>query len=125
MSYLLPRLRGWGDSLSRQAGRSAGIGGRGPGETKIEVDRRRIRDKMAKLRREINQMKTARDTKRQERRRNSIPSVAIAGYTTTRAAPQLDSVCGDCGLYQCGKIFIVEPTHKRRRLGTERPFRHP
>ena len=67
MSYMLPRLRGWGDSLSRQAG---GIGGRGPGETKIEVDRRRIRDKMAKLRREINDMKTARDTKRQERRRN-------------------------------------------------------
>ena len=56
MSYMLPRLRGWGDSLSRQAG---GIGGRGPGETKIEVDRRRIRDRMAKLRREINEMKTS------------------------------------------------------------------
>ena len=78
MTYLLPRLRGWGDSLSRQAG---GIGGRGPGETKIETDRRRINDKMAKLRREIKEMKTARDTKRQERRRNNIPSVAIAGYT--------------------------------------------
>jgi len=78
MSYLLPRLRGWGDSLSRQAG---GIGGRGPGETKIETDRRRINDKMAKLRREIKEMKTARDTMRQERRRNNIPSVAIAGYT--------------------------------------------
>jgi len=81
MTYLLPRLRGWGDSLSRQSGASAGIGGRGPGETKIETDRRRINDKMAKLRREIKEMKRARDTKRQERRRNNIPSVAIAGYT--------------------------------------------
>lgn len=66
MSYMLPRLRGWGESLSRQAG---GIGGRGPGETKIETDRRRINDKMAKLRREIKDMKTSRDTKRNERRR--------------------------------------------------------
>ena len=85
IAYLLPRLRGWGDSLSRQVGGraagGAGIGGRGPGETKIETDRRRIRDKMAKLRREISEMKVARDTKRQERRRNNIPSVAIAGYT--------------------------------------------
>jgi len=82
IAYLLPRLRGWGDSLSRQVGGraagGAGIGGRGPGETKIETDRRRIRDKMAKLRREIKEMKTARDTKRQERRRFNIPSVAIA-----------------------------------------------
>ena len=81
MTYLLPRLRGWGQSLSRQAGGTGGIGSRGPGETKIEIDRRRIRDKMAKLRREIKEMKTARDTKRQERERNKIPSVAIAGYT--------------------------------------------
>ncbi|MTA53296.1 MAG: GTPase HflX, partial [Actinobacteria bacterium] len=89
MSYLLPRLRGWGDSLSRQVGGRAGaggaggvgIGGRGPGETKIEVDRRRIRDRMAKLRKDIKEMKVARETKRQERDRNTIPSVAIAGYT--------------------------------------------
>jgi GTP-binding protein HflX len=85
IAYLLPRLRGWGDSLSRQVGGraagGAGIGGRGAGETKIETDRRRIRDKMAKLRREIGEMKVSRDTKRQERRRNNIPSVAIAGYT--------------------------------------------
>ncbi|MEY3346313.1 MAG: hypothetical protein RIR40_38, partial [Actinomycetota bacterium] len=67
MNYMLPRLRGWGESLSRQAARAGGIGGRGPGETKIEIDRRRIRDKMSKLRREISEMKIARDTKRQER----------------------------------------------------------
>jgi GTP-binding protein HflX len=85
MQYMLPRLRGWGQSMSRQAGGrvagGGGIGSRGPGETKIETDRRRIRDKMAKLRREISHMSTARDTKRQERKRNAVPSVAIAGYT--------------------------------------------
>ena len=66
MAYMLPRLRGWGDAMSRQMG---GIGGRGPGETKIETDRRRINDKIAKLRREIKEMKIARDTKRRERRK--------------------------------------------------------
>ena len=91
MSYMLPRLRGWGDSLSRQAG---GIGGRGPGETKIETDRRRINDKMAKLRREIKEMKTSRDTKRSERRRNNIPSVAIAGYTNAGKSSLLNHLTG-------------------------------
>jgi GTP-binding protein HflX len=65
LQYLLPRLRGWGESLSRQVGGRAagglGIGGRGPGETKIEIDRRRINARMAKLRKEIAGMKTARD----------------------------------------------------------------
>jgi GTP-binding protein HflX len=72
--------------MSRQAGgqvggAGAGMGSRGPGETKIELDRRRIRTRMAKLRREIAAMKPARETKRANRRRNSVPSVAIAGYT--------------------------------------------
>ena len=68
LQYLLPRLRGWGESLSRQVGGRAaggvGIGGRGPGETKIEIDRRRITSRMAKLRKELAGMKTARDVKR-------------------------------------------------------------
>ncbi|HET7690036.1 MAG TPA: GTPase HflX, partial [Nocardioidaceae bacterium] len=71
LEYLLPRLRGWGESMSRQAGGrvagGAGIGSRGPGETKIELDRRRIRTRMAKLRREIAAMKPARETKRANR----------------------------------------------------------
>jgi len=84
MEYLLPRLRGWGESMSRQAGgqvggAAAGMGSRGPGETKIELDRRRIRDRMVKLQREIALMKKARVTKRDSRTRNSVPSVAIAG----------------------------------------------
>ncbi|MBN6828241.1 GTPase HflX, partial [Micrococcus luteus] len=85
LEYLLPRLRGWGESMSRQAGGRAaageGIGSRGPGETKIELDRRRIRTRMAKLRRDIAGMKPAREAKRANRRRNRVPSVAIAGYT--------------------------------------------
>ena len=69
MEYMLPRLRGWGESMSRQAGGRAGgsgggVGLRGPGETKIETDRRRIRERMSKLRREIKDMKKIRDTQR-------------------------------------------------------------
>src|SRR6185503_9844866 len=86
MQYMLPRLRGWGESLSRQAGGRAaggvGIGGRGPGETKIEIDRRRINTRMAKLRREIKGMKVARDVRRAQRVDNHIPAVVLAGYTT-------------------------------------------
>lgn len=85
LNYMKQRLRGWGGNLSRQVGGrvagGAGIGGRGPGETKIETDRRRINTRIAKLRRELREMKGTRDTKRQERRRHHIPSVSIAGYT--------------------------------------------
>ena len=110
VSYMLPRLRGWGDSLSRQAG---GIGGRGPGETKIEVDRRRIRDKMAKLRREIAEMKVARDTKRQERRRNSIPSVAIAGYTNAGKSSLLNRLTNAGVLVQNALFATLDPTVRK------------
>src|SRR5690242_5301473 len=70
LSYLLPRLRGWGESLSRTGG---GIGTRGPGETKIETDRRRIRARMSRLRREIDSMGTVRTTKRSARTARSVP----------------------------------------------------
>ena len=110
MTYLLPRLRGWGDSLSRQAG---GIGGRGPGETKIETDRRRINDKMAKLRREIKEMKTSRDTKRQERRRNNIPSVAIAGYTNSGKSSLMNRLT-DAGVLVENALFAtLDPTVRK------------
>ena len=110
MTYLLPRLRGWGDSLSRKAG---GIGGRGPGETKIETDRRRINDKMAKLRREIKEMKTSRDTKRQERRRNNIPSVAIAGYTNAGKSSLMNQLT-DAGVLVENALFAtLDPTVRK------------
>ncbi len=117
IAYLLPRLRGWGDSLSRQVGGraagGAGIGGRGPGETKIETDRRRIRDKMAKLRREIAEMKVSRDTKRQERRRNNIPSVAIAGYTNAGKSSLLNSLTGAGVLVENALFATLDPTVRK------------
>ena len=119
MSYMLPRLRGWGDSLSRQAG---GIGGRGPGETKIEVDRRRIRDKMSKLRREIGDMKVARDTKRQERKRNSIPSVAIAGYTNAGKSSLLNRLTNAGVLVQNALFATLDPTVRRSETSDGRTY---
>jgi GTP-binding protein HflX len=117
IAYLLPRLRGWGDSLSRQVGGraagGAGIGGRGPGETKIETDRRRIRDKMAKLRREIAEMKVSRDTKRQERRRNNIPSVAIAGYTNAGKSSLLNVLTGAGVLVENALFATLDPTVRK------------
>ena len=97
LEYLLPRLRGWGDSMSRQAGGQVGAGGagmgsRGPGETKIELDRRRIRTKMALLRRQIRDFTPAREAKRAERKRNTIPSVAIAGYTNAGKSSLLNAL---------------------------------
>ena len=119
MTYLLPRLRGWGDSLSRQAG---GIGGRGPGETKIETDRRRINDKMAKLRKEIKEMKVARDTKRQERNRNNIPSVAIAGYTNAGKSSLMNRLTNAGVLVENALFATLDPTTRQTRTPDGRVF---
>ena len=126
IAYLLPRLRGWGDSLSRQVGGraagGAGIGGRGPGETKIETDRRRIRDKMAKLRREIAEMKVSRDTKRQERRRHNIPSVAIAGYTNAGKSSLLNKLT-DAGVLVENALFAtLDPTVRKTQTSEGRIY---
>ena len=126
IAYLLPRLRGWGDSLSRQVGGraagGAGIGGRGPGETKIETDRRRIRDKMAKLRGEIALMKIARDTKRQERRRNNIPSVAIAGYTNAGKSSLLNKLT-NAGVLVDNALFVtLDPTVRKAESSDGRVY---
>ena len=119
MAYLLPRLRGWGEALSRQAG---GIGGRGPGETKIETDRRRINDKMAKLRREIKEMKIARDTKRQERKRKNIPSVAIAGYTNAGKSSLLNRLTGSDVLVENALFATLDPTVRKTTTAEGRIF---
>ena len=113
MSYMLPRLRGWGESLSRQSGGTGGIGGRGPGETKIETDRRRINDKMSKLRREIKEMKISRDIKRNERRKNNIPSVAIAGYTNAGKSSLLNRLTGADVLVENALFATLDPTVRK------------
>ncbi len=117
MQYMLPRLRGWGASLSRQMGGGGSGGGgmatRGPGETKIETDRRRLRDKMAKMRRDIEDMKTSRDLKRQERRRNKVPSVALAGYTNAGKSSLLNRLTG-AGVHVQNALFAtLDPTVRR------------
>ncbi|WP_416518269.1 GTPase HflX [Streptomyces achromogenes] len=114
MQYMLPRLRGWGQSLSRQMGGGrGGLATRGPGETKIETDRRRIREKMAKMRREIADMKTGREVKRQERRRNKVPSVAIAGYTNAGKSSLLNRLTGAGVLVENALFATLDPTVRR------------
>jgi GTP-binding protein HflX len=105
----------------RAAG-GAGIGGRGPGETKIETDRRRIRDKMAKLRREIAEMKTARDTKRQERKRFNIPSVAIAGYTNAGKSSLLNALTGAGVLVENALFATLDPTVRKCQTSDGRVY---
>ncbi|WP_112465861.1 GTPase HflX [Streptomyces triticisoli] len=123
MQYMLPRLRGWGQSLSRQmGGGSGGIATRGPGETKIETDRRRIREKMAKMRREIAHMKTGRQIKRQERRRNRVPSVAIAGYTNAGKSSLLNRLTGAGVLVENALFATLDPTVRRAETPTGRIY---
>ncbi|MCH5642488.1 GTPase HflX [Gordonia sp. ABSL49_1] len=120
MEYMLPRLRGWGESMSRQAGGRAGsnggVGLRGPGETKIETDRRRIRERMAKLRREIRGMKKARTTKRAARRRNAIPAITVAGYTNAGKSSLVNAMTGSGVLVQDALFATLDPTTRRATL---------
>jgi GTP-binding protein HflX len=124
MQYMLPRLRGWGQSLSRQMGGGGGGGmaTRGPGETKIETDRRRIREKMAKMRREIAEMKTGREIKRQERRRNRVPSVAIAGYTNAGKSSLLNRLTGAGVLVENALFATLDPTVRRAETPSGRGY---
>lgn len=127
MEYMLPRLRGWGESMSRQAGGRAGgsgggVGLRGPGETKIETDRRRIRERMARLRREIKEMKKVRDTKRHRRLASAIPSIAIVGYTNAGKSSLLNALTDAGVLVEDALFATLEPTTRRGRFDDGRPF---
>ena len=125
MQYLLPRLRGWGESLSRQAGGRAGgatggVGTRGPGETKIETDRRRIRSQMTKLRRELKEMEKARTTQRASRRGSALPSVAIAGYTNAGKSSLLNQLTGAGVLVENALFATLDPTIRRTKTPSGR-----
>ncbi len=126
LSYLLPRLRGWGEALSRQVGGRAaggvGIGGRGPGETKIELDRRRIRHRMSRLRREIAGMKQVRHTQRGSRRRGEVPSVAIVGYTNSGKSSLLNALTGAGVLVEDALFATLDPTTRRTSTADGRTY---
>jgi GTP-binding protein HflX len=126
MQYLLPRLRGWGESLSRQAGGRVaggqGIGSRGPGETKIETDRRRVRESISRLRREIAHMATARRTMRRARRDSSTPSVVLAGYTNSGKSSLLNRLTGAGVLVEDALFATLDPTVRRAQTPSGRAF---
>ena len=129
MQYLLPRLRGWGESLSRQGGGAGGggsggggVGTRGPGETKIETDRRRIRAQMSKLRKQIAEMEKARSTQRASRRKSGVPRVAIAGYTNAGKSSLLNRITGAGVLVENALFATLDPTVRKARTPSGREF---
>lgn len=127
MQYMLPRLRGWGESLSRQSGgrvgsQGGGIGTRGPGETKLETDRRRIGKAMAKLRREIKDMHKARITQRKARRKQQIPAVAIAGYTNAGKSSLLNRLTSAGVLVENALFATLDPTVRQAKTPSGREF---
>src|ERR1700760_1457417 len=127
MEYMLPRLRGWGESMSRQAGgRAGGAGGgvglRGPRGTKLETDRRRIRERMSRLRRDIKAMKQVRDTQRSRRLDSDLPSIAIVGYTNAGKSSLLNALTGAGVLVQDALFATLEPTTRRGEFDDGRAF---
>jgi GTPase len=127
LQYMQQRLRGWGGSLSRQAGgrvgiQGGGIGGRGPGETKLETDRRRIVARMAKLRRELTQLRTTRNTKRTTRRARAVPAVAIAGYTNAGKSSLLNRLTGAGVLVENALFATLDPTVRRATTSDGREY---
>ncbi|MDH6180695.1 GTP-binding protein HflX [Microbacteriaceae bacterium SG_E_30_P1] len=126
LEYLLPRLRGWGESMSRQAGgqvgAGTGMGSRGPGETKIELDRRRIHSRMAKLRRQIKGFAPAREAKRANRNRFEVPSVAIAGYTNAGKSSLLNRITRAGVLVENALFATLDATVRRSSTPDGRLF---
>lgn len=127
LQYLLPRLRGWGESMSRQAGgqvgsAGAGMGSRGPGETKIELDRRRINTRMARLRKQIASFGPARQTKRRQRKRTGISNVAIAGYTNAGKSSLLNRITHAGVLVEDSLFATLDATVRKTVTPSGRPF---
>ena len=126
LQYLRQRLRGWGGNLSRQAGgraaAGAGIGGRGPGETKIETDRRRIKTRISVLRRRLRELESVRETKRSQRTRNQVPSVAIVGYTNAGKSSLLNRLTGAGVLVEDALFATLDPTTRRSQTEDGRVY---
>ena len=113
LNYLLPRLRGWGEAMSRLGG---GIGTRGPGETKMEVDRQHIRRRIAKLRRDIKDLARTREVKRAGRQRSGLPQIAIAGYTNAGKSTLMNALTRADVLVADQLFATLDPTTRRLEL---------
>jgi GTPase len=126
LQYMLPRLRGWGESLSRQAGGrvagGGGIGTRGPGETKLETDRRRLRARIGRLQRDIAEFSTGRKVQRGRRRRREVPSVVIAGYTNAGKSSLLNALTGAGVLVEDALFATLDPAVRRALTPSGRAF---
>src|SRR5436309_1543256 len=113
LTYLLPRLRGWGEAMSRLGG---GIGTRGPGETKLEIDRQHIRRRLSKLRKDIKDLARTRDVKRARRTKGGVPQVAIAGYTNAGKSTLMNAMTGADVLVADQLFATLDPTTRRLQL---------
>jgi GTP-binding protein HflX len=118
LNYLLPRLRGWGEAMSRLGG---GIGTRGPGETKLEVDRQHIRRRITKLRRDIKDLAKSRGVKRGSRERSGIGQVALAGYTNSGKSTLMNALTKADVLVADQPFATLDPTTRRLVLPGGRP----
>jgi len=124
-TYLLPRLTGRGAAMSRLAsggGRSVGIGTRGPGETKLETDRRRIRERIAALRRELEEVKAHRARLRRERAQSAVPVVALAGYTNAGKSTLHRALSGSDVLAEDRLFATLDPTTRRVEPAEGEPY---
>jgi GTPase len=117
LNYLLPRLRGWGEAMSRLGG---GIGTRGPGETKLEIDRQHIRRRITKLRKDLKDLARTREVKRSQRERSGVPQVAIAGYTNAGKSTLMNALTSSDVLVANQLFATLDPTTRRIELPSGR-----
>ncbi|MFZ5449819.1 MAG: GTPase HflX [Thermodesulfobacteriota bacterium] len=117
VKYLLPRLVGKGDALSRLMG---GIGGRGPGESKLEMDRRRLRDRLHRLQQDLSQVRNERRERRQPRRRLNLPVLSIIGYTNAGKSTLFNALTHAAVLAEDRLFATLDPTSRRLRFPRER-----
>jgi GTP-binding protein HflX len=116
LKYMLPRLTGSGIEMSRLMG---GIGGRGPGETKLEVDRRRVRDRIHLLEKQIEQIRTSRRIQRTRRTRRDLPIISIVGYTNAGKSTLLNALTSSTVVAEDRMFATLDPTSRRLRLPRE------